>query len=900
MSGFDVDPSTWETLNRLLDQALELPLEERSSWLEEMGPEHAALKPRLKRILARAEDEARLPLETLPKLAEASPEDRTGGAGATLGPYRLTRLLAQGGMGAVWLAERHDGIVQRPVALKLPHGSWARPGLWERMAREREILASLNHPHIARLYDAGLSSDGQPFLALEYVEGRPIDVHVKESGLDLRARLRLFLQVADAVAHAHGQLVVHRDIKPSNILVTRDGEVKLLDFGIAKLLESGVAHETALTEVAGRALTLSYASPEQVLGEPIGVASDVYSLSVVLFELLTGARPYQPASDSRPALEEAILEAEPLRPSDVAADPSTRKALRGDLDTLILKGLKKRPAERYPTVNALAEDLERYLSGHPVLARPDTAAYRIGKFVKRHKVAVLAGCSTLGALVTATGITAWQMLEARRQRDIAVYEQQRAQATNEFFGVLLDDTGSERLTQVEILNRGVRLLEQHSGSEPAYIGRTYLEIAHRYADLGQPELAFEMEARAEAAARRMNDPGLLAAALCSAAPAAQLLKNRERLRARLSEAKDLLAGIREPSLDDRIRCRLTEALLTEGDGDQEGAMELLRSARRALEESPASNNRLLAIVLNNWSYIHFKRNELEESLALNEEVISLQDRTGLGNTFGRLDMEMNQAALLEAVGELSPGIEIRKDVLERMRERKVPEAHLAQSMTNYAGTLVMVSRLDEALPILMEARAHASEAENSLVVALADLMIGRAHVLMGRFDEGEARLRAAEAVFSRNPAGMQAQLTAIELVRIVALMSRGRLDEGRTRIESVLVNEGYPDEPPSRLLRAALHVATRVALAEHDYRRAEAMSSDMLSLAESVARNPSASAHVGEALWFRAQARMGLSDDGGALHDLERAIPPLENGFGRENPSTLQAHQLLASLSRRP
>ncbi len=275
MSGFDMDPGTWQRLNRLLDEALEVPPPDRERWIDDLPKEVEALKPRLRALLAHLSGQT--PFGTLPKLdpgtrTESEAQTRTSldRAGETVGPYNLLRLLAEGGMGAVWLAERADGILQRPVALKLPRGVWSRPELLSRMAREREILASLNHPHIARLYDAGLASDGQPYLALEYVEGRPIDVHARAAGLDIRARLRLFLQVAQAVAHAHARLVVHRDLKPSNILVTGDGEVRLLDFGIAKLLEGGQAHETELTRLSGRALTLAYASPEQVSGEPIG------------------------------------------------------------------------------------------------------------------------------------------------------------------------------------------------------------------------------------------------------------------------------------------------------------------------------------------------------------------------------------------------------------------------------------------------------------------------------------------------------------------------------------------------------------------------------------------------------------------------------------------------------
>jgi serine/threonine-protein kinase len=311
-------------------------------------------------------------------------------------------------MGSVWLAERADRMLSRPVALKLPRGAWSRPGLRERMAREREILASLNHAHIARLYDAGLGPEGQPFLALEYVEGRPIDVYAREQRLDLRARLGLFLQVAEAVAHAHARLVVHRDLKPGNILVTAEGEVRLLDFGIAKLLGQGRAEETELTRLSGRALTPAYASPEQIEGAPLGVASDVYSLGVVLYELVAGSRPYRPERESAASLEEAILRKDPPRPSEVARDPRIGKALRGDLDTVVLKALKKRPEERYATVNAFADDVERYLRGRPVAAQPDSAWYRLRRFVGRNRLGVGAAAAVLLALVAGAGVAYWQ------------------------------------------------------------------------------------------------------------------------------------------------------------------------------------------------------------------------------------------------------------------------------------------------------------------------------------------------------------------------------------------------------------------------------------------------------------------------------------------------------------
>jgi serine/threonine-protein kinase len=322
-------------------------------------------------------------------------------------------------------------MVQRPVAIKLPRGAWSRPEFLSRMAREREILASLNHAHIARLYDAGVA-DGQPYLAMEYVEGQPIDAYARARRLDTRERLRLFLQVAQAVAHAHARLVVHRDLKPSNILVTDAGEARLLDFGIAKLLEDGEARETDITLLSGRAFTLAYASPEQVSGAPLGVASDVYSLGVVLFELLTGSLPYQPARDSRGAAEDAVLTAVPPKPSAVAEDTASRRTLRGDLDIVVLKALKKKPEERYPTVDAFADDVSRFLEGRPVTAQPDSFSYRFRKLVERNKVAFGAAAAILVAILGGAFLALWQ---AR----VAIAEKERAEEVKEFIASIFRD-----------------------------------------------------------------------------------------------------------------------------------------------------------------------------------------------------------------------------------------------------------------------------------------------------------------------------------------------------------------------------------------------------------------------------------------------------------------------------
>ncbi len=431
MTALDDLAPRWPEISALLDEVLELPASQRANWVDTLDGERAALKDTVRRLLeARASIETGDFLDTLPRLKhalEAADDAMAAKPGALVGPYRLISELGHGGMGAVWLADRADGSLKRQVALKLPHVTWAG-GLAERMGRERDILATLEHPNIARLYDAGVDSMGRPWLALEYVQGRTIDVFARECALDVRARVDLLLQVCSAVAYAHSRLVIHRDLKPSNILVTDEGQVRLLDFGIAKLVQGEHTEETALTREAGRALTLDYASPEQVRGAPLGTSSDVYSLGVVAYELLSGEPPYKLERGTAAQMEQAIASAQPALASVAAPATATKKLLRGDLDAILNASLKKEPQERYATVVALAEDLGRHMSGRPVLAQPDSAAYRLRKFVRRHRVGVAASTALLVTAALGTALSVWQALEARAQTSLAEQATDRQQA----------------------------------------------------------------------------------------------------------------------------------------------------------------------------------------------------------------------------------------------------------------------------------------------------------------------------------------------------------------------------------------------------------------------------------------------------------------------------------------
>lgn len=408
-------------LSRLLDEALPLDAAGRRIWLERLSPEYQDLIPALRKALlpTQALATASEALATLPKLTlihDASAMTASGlQAGTRVGPYELIRPLGAGGMAQVWLARRADGAFKREVALKLPTLTHLRAELEQRFARERDILASLEHPQIARFYDAGVDPNGLPYVAMEYVQGQPLTSWCDAHRLGVEERLKLFLQVLEAMQYAHDKQVIHRDLKPSNILVTEFGQVRLLDFGVAKLLEAEEADQTPLTSLYGRALTPDYASPELLRGDPLDARSDVYSLGVVLYELLTGVRPYHlKSAASMGLLEQAIATVEVRKPSTkiepeaVASCCGTTPEklahqLRGDLDAMALKALAKEPAERYPSASALTEDLRRYLEGKPIQARPTRLPYRLSKFVRRNRAIVTVSATAIAAILAAFG-----------------------------------------------------------------------------------------------------------------------------------------------------------------------------------------------------------------------------------------------------------------------------------------------------------------------------------------------------------------------------------------------------------------------------------------------------------------------------------------------------------------
>jgi len=511
----------WPEVKSLLEQALEVPVGERAALFAHLGAA-PALVAEVQALLALEDQAGGFIDEPAFSFRQAPPELE---AGRRLGPWRLLRPLGKGGMGTVYLAERADGAFKLTVAVKLLTTGLDTEDLIARFEAERHILARLIHPNIARLLDGGTGDDGRPYLVMEHVEGEPIDEHCDRRRLSIRERLELFRSVCSAVQLAHQNLVVHRDLKPANILVTADGTVKLLDFGIAKLLTpregAGSPSDPTLAHLGRAPLTPRYASPEQVRAEPITTSSDVYSLGVVLYELLTGHRPYRLDTLSPTEIERVVCEAVPPRPStavrrseEIATADGGRlhltpeavagvregditrlsRRLAGDLDTILLTALRKEPERRFASAEQLSEDIRLYLEGLPIRSRPDSFGYRAGKFLKRHALGVAVAAGGLLLLLAFAAAMTWQRAEiAARAREVA-QERDRAQATRKFLLDLIGQTdprqskGREITIRQALDERAGRLLKE-TDLDPATRADLLDALGVAYRSLGRDEKA---------------------------------------------------------------------------------------------------------------------------------------------------------------------------------------------------------------------------------------------------------------------------------------------------------------------------------------------------------------------------------------------------------------------------
>ncbi len=557
----------WPQLLSLLETALDLPEPARQAWLSQLdGP--ALLINELRRLL---EDRRAIETDDFLQALPSLPDEPTMSSGATgvprtghVGPYRLLREIGRGGMSTVWLAERADHQLKRQVALKLPHTGPGQDSLATRLLREREILSGLDHPHIARLFDVGITESGTPYLVMEYVEGERLLDHADQHKLSIPQRIALFRQVLSAVQHAHTKLLLHRDLKPSNILVNRAGEVKLLDFGIAKLIspEGRTAEVTELTRAAGQPLTLMYASPEQLRGEALTTACDVYALGVVLYELLCGQHPVELKSNSAARAEDAVLHQEPRAPSrraysnEALAARSTsakvlRRALSGDLDAIVLRALAKAPDHRFGSVDAFGADIARWAAGEPVEARSPGAWYYLGKFVRRNRIGVGLGAVALCSLVAAGTVA---LIQGR----LATQEAARATAAKAFLLDMFKDadpdlSGGKEATAQSLLQSGRQRATSVLVQTPELQAELLMGIGQAQADIGDRIGADETIAQAVNIYERLKDDRQRLLALLTQADITLALRRHDEAQALLLRA-EALAGphMRDPFVMSRL------------------------------------------------------------------------------------------------------------------------------------------------------------------------------------------------------------------------------------------------------------------------------------------------------------------------------------------------------------
>jgi eukaryotic-like serine/threonine-protein kinase len=826
-----VTPESWKRLEAHVDEALALDETARPAFVERLAAADAALARDLQAFLA-AEDRARSFLGAPVDEHAAVLLDSIAGndtswdglqlEGETVGPYRLGRELGRGGMGAVFLAERADGQFEQRVALKLIKRGMDSAEVLARFRAERQILAQLQHPHIARLLDGGISAAGQPYFAMEHVDGVPITVYADRAGLGRVDRLRLFGQVCEAVEHAHRNLVVHRDIKPSNILVTADGQAKLLDFGIAKVLDPASDQDT-VTRRDARPLTPRYAAPEQIQGLAVTTATDVYSLGVVLHELVTGRHP----SDDPRALGHAGL---------------------GDLEHVVRMALRAEPDRRYPSVRALADDVRRHLDGRPVSARTDTFAYRASRFVRRHRVAATSAALVALSLVAGAVGTLWQ---ARR----AVLQAEKADEVKRFtlglFQVSDPDASQGRdITARELLARGVERIDTELATQPEVQAEMLLvlgDIQHRLGLDRESRPLFERALRLRREGHGEDDPGVIEAELALAGAywnegdrdeaerrVLRVIEKRRRLQGDAHPDTALASGwrgrIRFEKGDLAEATKLLEAaiavqrrhlpassvelahnlsalgmvLYTQGDGSgaqrrHEEALAIRKALYGPEHTSTAESLRNLAAVMKEEGDLRGAESTYRQVLAL--------DRKRLGPSHDWVATDLNNLGLTLLAGGRHPEGEtmLRESLEIRRRQHGEDSPRLAVALHNLARALRPQGRLNEAESLSRRALASATAAlgdEHPNVAAVRE-ELARTLCDKGEWTEAESQVRRALDVYRQHFTPDHPRVAEALVTLGHVLVSSGRATEG---------------EPP---LREALGIR-RARLGDDDPRTAEA------------------------------------------------------------------------------
>jgi eukaryotic-like serine/threonine-protein kinase len=910
----------WRRVEAIFEEVLLLPTAEREERLAELSGGDEELRREVTSLLAADAEATESFLETPPVPAAALMPPSI--LGQRLGPYLVESKLGEGGMGVVYLATRADGELRQRVAIKVFGYGAERSDLLQRFRAERQILASLDHPNIARFLDGGTTPEGLPYLVMEYVDGLPIDRYCDRNGLDVDARIDLFRQVCAAVQSAHQSLVVHRDIKPSNILVTADGVPHLLDFGIAKLLSGTPLPATPETTLAGRRLmTPQYASPEQVEGKPITTASDVYSLGVLLYLLLTGRLPYRIDADSRlGAVERAVLEQQPERPSTAISHTTSPKegtapadavqsrrlarTLSGDLDNIVLMALRKEPQRRYASVELLSEDLRRYREGMPVRARPATLGYRASKFVGRHRLAVgLAAGVFLLVLGLAVAMTV-QAVRLARQRDEIRRERDKAVAVAGLLEKLfaVSDPGEARgqtVTAREILDQGAARIRTELKGQPEVQAALDGTIGKAYRGLGLNDRALPLLQESLALRTRLYGPehpqvAESLEALGTLTAARGDFDGAEALHRRALEMRRKLLGPDDPAVAESMSSLATD-LFSKAKYDQ--AEPLFREALDINRRHFGDNHEEVATNLANLGFLEKQKGHLKEAEALDRQALATL-RHVFGPAHPLIATGLNNLAVVQTEGGDLAGAEASYRQALAVAHRVYGEEHpeIALELNNLAA--------------LLSLRGDNAGAERLLRQSLAirRKMLGPEHeqVAMGlnnlaRAIEDQGRLAEALPLYeeslriSRKVFGEEHPRTATTLANLATLRSAQRdyagaepLARQALAIRRKALGAGHPDVGASLVILGSLRLA-RSAPEEAEPLLRQGLDTLRAKLPTSHWRVADAESQLGACL-----AARGRPEEAGPL--LLAGYEKLSHSRGASSPKTVAACERLKAF----
>jgi len=881
------DPVRWKVLSPLLDELLDADPGERRARLESLRREDPLLAAELEAFLAHsaAADREQF-LDGVAAPVEVSLE------GKTVGNYTLIASIGSGGMGSVWLAQRNDGRFERQVAIKFLNLGLPGDVGAERFRLEGNILARLTHPNIARLLDAGVSATGQPYLVLDYIEGVPIDRWCEDRGLDVDARVRLFLDVLAAVAHAHSNLILHRDLKPSNILVAANGEVKLLDFGIAKLLDdagpAGPAADSGRT--LGHAFTPDYAAPEQIQGRAVTTATDVYALGVLLHVLLSGRHPTARSEATPLERLQAVIDREPTRLPLAAATPALARALAGDLENIVAKALRKAPAQRYASPVEMAEDLRRYLGSEPVSARPDSIGYRARKFAVRHRWGLAAAAAIGLALSVGAGVAAWQAVEANQRRAQAELEAKRATASLDLLYLAYSDPGA--MPAKDMLERlaKIRQVIRQNADEPQVKLMLLGRLGGRYLELGAIDETLEVLDEMRTLARNVADPNEHAVIACGYANAYVVQGRFEEADKELAAALPYLSQARGRPIEAQAECWQAEAELALLRGQSERALAVATQSVATFERLGLTRDTIYMSALNQLALSQADGGDYRQSYLTTRKARDALKQLSLQGTQQDLTIAMQELDMLTVGGKPLAALSLHEQI--RSDPHVAVDHQIPQFAIDERGGKIMsrLQRWPEAAAAFDAAASGAQAAGNRLFEDLSRIRAVRALIEAGNLDQAQARLDALPDVEKEVERGSRLGLQVLA-ARAALALARGAGPEANAlaaRALQKLAARGRADP----LQRDAFTVAARAALAVSEGGPALTHARDALARARAEAIDADSSASVGEGLLLEARVLAQQGDRSGAAALAREALPHLQQNLGPAHPVTRQAEEL--------